>query len=531
MDMDAFMTNIKRRYGRACFAALIFALAPLTAKADPLAPPDFEEDWFVVTLQDQPCGYMHALLRTVGDEVHSDSQIQIEMRRGKAVVKINVDQNYRETPDGRPLGFKSVTSLGTIPEVLRGTIEGDQIKLVTKQFGVEHKESYPFDPEIRFAWGQLLAQRRHGLKPDDTYTVKTYEPSLKRNGPLEVTFAVHDKEPIEVLGKKRMLTRITTSLKIERAAKQGGGAKSLPLPAEGMQVDSDSWVDDEMNPIVTTVNLGFARIKMYKTSKADALKRGAPPEMFLTTIIPVNRRIGPTATRVKLRLRLKDGVRDRLPTLPETSMQHFERISDREGILTVRRLDWDAIRKAVSSQNNDPQMRQYLSASAVCDAGDSRIRRLSRRAVRGQKTPAEKADALRKFVTDYITDKNLDVGFATASEVARNRSGDCTEHGVLLAALARAAGLPARGVTGLVEVPAGMAPAGDASAFGFHMWTQVYIDGQWVDIDAAMRQTDCQANHIAISLVPLGNEGLMNTAVSLIPLLGQLDIKVLDVQR
>ena len=41
---------------------------------------------------------------------------------------------------------------------------------------------------------------------------------------------------------------------------------------------------------------------------------------------------------------------------------------------------------------------------------------------------------------------------ATAAEVARSREGDCTEHAVLLAALARARGIPARVAMGLVYV-------------------------------------------------------------------------------
>lgn len=526
--MDRKMNNTRPRRPLYRLLALLPALALCAATADakPTAPPDFEEDWFVVTLQGQPAGYMHAILRRAGDEVHSESKIKLEIRRGEAVVKIAVDQSYRETLAGDPISFKHVTSLGTVPEILTGTIKGGRVKLVTEQFGVEHEESYPFDPEIKFAWGQLMSQRKHGLEPGTTFTLKTYEPSLKKDGPLEVVFTVHEKETIEVLGKNRKLTRLTASLDLRKDA----GSSGLPLPAEGMKIDSDTWVDDEMNPIATTVNLGIMQLKMYKTTKADALKRGAPPEMFLSTMIPINRRIGTDAKSVKLRLRLKKGAKNRLPTMPDTSMQRFKRISDREAILTLSRLDWDSIRQADGGKDDGAHFSEYLRATAVCDAADSRIKRLSRRAVRGHKTPAEKADALRKFVTDYITDKNMDVGFATASEVARNRSGDCTEHGVLLAALARAAGLPARGVSGLVEIPRGYNPSDDASAFGFHMWTQVYIAGQWVGIDAAMRQTDCHPNHIAVSIVPFGDEGLMNTAVSLIPLLGQLEIEVLDVK-
>ena len=43
----------------------------------------------------------------------------------------------------------------------------------------------------------------------------------------------------------------------------------------------------------------------------------------------------------------------------------------------------------------------------------------------------------------FITKKDYSQAFATAAEVAKLREGDCTEHAVFLAALARARGIPA----------------------------------------------------------------------------------------
>ena len=43
----------------------------------------------------------------------------------------------------------------------------------------------------------------------------------------------------------------------------------------------------------------------------------------------------------------------------------------------------------------------------------------------------EIAKKLTRFVYGYVSAKNYGVGFATASEVARNKEGDCSEHPVL----------------------------------------------------------------------------------------------------
>ena len=84
--------------------------------------------------------------------------------------------------------------------------------------------------------------------------------------------------------------------------------------------------------------------------------------------------------------------------------------------------------------------------------------------------------------------------------------------------------LPARVAIGLVYMES-------QQAFGYHMWTQVNIAGQWVDIDAALNQTDCEPNHIALALMPLNDEGMIDSITALLPLIGRLNIEVLDVKK
>jgi len=59
-----------------------------------------------------------------------------------------------------------------------------------------------------------------------------------------------------------------------------------------------------------------------------------------------------------------------------------------------------------------------------------------------------------------------------------NRKGDCTEYMYLYTALARASGIPSRGVAGYVY--------GEDAVFkpnDFHNWSEIYIDGRWRVVD------------------------------------------------
>ena len=66
----------------------------------------------------------------------------------------------------------------------------------------------------------------------------------------------------------------------------------------------------------------------------------------------------------------------------------------------------------------------------------------------------------------------------SALDTFRNRTGDCTEHANLLAAVLRIAKIPSR-------VELGMVFAQDFGGWVGHAWNSAYVDGQWVHLDAA----------------------------------------------
>ena len=85
---------------------------------------------------------------------------------------------------------------------------------------------------------------------------------------------------------------------------------------------------------------------------------------------------------------------------------------------------------------------------------------------------------LVEFVREKIEPSN-GRGFDIASQVASHRSGDCTEHAVLLAALARSLDRPARVAIGTLIARDGE----KIGAFG-HAWVEIHRDGAWSLLDA-----------------------------------------------
>ncbi|TFG36514.1 MAG: transglutaminase domain-containing protein, partial [Desulfobacterales bacterium] len=67
------------------------------------------------------------------------------------------------------------------------------------------------------------------------------------------------------------------------------------------------------------------------------------------------------------------------------------------------------------------------------------------------------------------------------------RMGDCNEHAVLFAALARSAGIPARIAAGVTF---------HEGAFYYHAWNEVCVDGQWLSLDTTRDQLPADLSHI-----------------------------------
>ena len=149
------------------------------------------------------------------------------------------------------------------------------------------------------------------------------------------------------------------------------------------------------------------------------------------------------------------------------------------------------------------------------------IRSKAKEAVGDEDDPWSMALILERFVNREVKDKNFKQAFATAVEVARSREGDCTEHAVYLAALARACGIPSRVAIGLVYM-------GGQQAFGFHAWTEVYIDGRWTPLDGTLALGGVGAAHLKIAASNLEGASAYNLMLPVMKLIGRMRIEVLD---
>ena len=127
----------------------------------------------------------------------------------------------------------------------------------------------------------------------------------------------------------------------------------------------------------------------------------------------------------------------------------------------------------------------FLRAGPFIQSDHPRIKTLAREITGSDGVPLAKIRRLVDWVHDHI-EKRPVLSLPDALSTLKHRVGDCNEHAVLLAALARAAGLPCRVEAGLVYLN---------GRFYYHAWNLVYV-GRWITADALFGQVPADATHI-----------------------------------
>jgi hypothetical protein len=128
------------------------------------------------------------------------------------------------------------------------------------------------------------------------------------------------------------------------------------------------------------------------------------------------------------------------------------------------------------------------------------------------KSGEEKARSIMAWVHRSMK-KTPTFSIPIASEVLKTRTGDCNEHAVLYAALARAAGIPCAIASGLVF---------NDGRFYYHAWNLVFTGSTWTDADSTFGQMPADATHVILAV------GDISDGLEIMQFLQKVRLKVLE---
>lgn len=488
-------------------ALLVSLLAPLARAA---SEPAVQERWYVALFDGNRAGYMHNRVTEEGERITTESHTRFSIKRGRVGVTVTVETAFVETDRGEPISARSKMNMGAMgSQEVRWTFK-DRTRLVQETIaGASRRED-----EVTLATDAWLTPHAAGEFVEarlqagaDTIEYTTLDLTMGTQL-IEMRHEIVEETTVEALG------RTVPALK----------ARSTISAMPG--VVTTDYIDPETGePIRMDVPLGAINVTMLAADKELALSDVEPTELMVSTLVEPKGSI-PRPRQTKQAtyiLSLADG--ESLADVPSTAAQTAQRLDDGRVRVTVDLTE-------ARAEEDPAVIEQALEASPFVDCADPRIVELTEKATSNAgDDPKERAKAIRKFVYEYVSGKGLDVGFASASETARTRTGDCTEHAVLMAAMLRADGIPARVASGLIYADQFLNADG---VFGYHMWTQALLaddEGvkRWVDFDPAWPNR-FDATHILLStsLLDSADGTPANDMVVLVPLLGNLQIEIVE---
>jgi transglutaminase-like putative cysteine protease len=268
-------------------------------------------------------------------------------------------------------------------------------------------------------------------------------------------------------------------------------------------VKTHAWIDGDGNVVREEALLGFTLEREPREVALAGATDAAPLDLVAATGIPLDGTIDDPRAASRLTLRVRGKAAAAIPNDPPRQRRDGDLLAiTREPLpADAARVgdvpaDLDAATRAAGPfiESDDPGIRQ-AATDAVGDAADARTA----------------AARLVGWVHDQV-EKAPSVTVPSAREVLASRRGDCNEHAVLLAALARAAGIPARIIAGAVYANDG---------FYYHAWNELWL-GAWVSADAVFDQLPADATHVKLI------EGGLEQQMALMGIIGQLAFAVVE---
>lgn len=485
-------------------ACLLVVAALLGARAA-----DRTERWYEVKVAGRLAGWMRSVEAAVPEGWRTETETRLRLSRGGVTLDMVNTGWIVESADGKPIsgGRTQVGSGQSVrvtwkygPDgVAERTIEGARI--IDRKLPAVPADALP--PHAADADAD-----RHRNLGDAVIRQLVFEPT-QGSQPQTVVSTRGTEETVSVAGVPVTATR--WSMK---------GALVPPGSAEWRTA-----VGDLVRSLSPT---GLGDIESILSTEERAKRAldlaGAPPEVMVASFAQPDRPLADPATLRRMRVRVT-AMRDAIPVPPEMGLQRVS--ASGKGYEITVDLDKPP-QPALVAEREDPA---YLAASPMINTKDPLLIKLAAAAVAD--APADmglRLERLRAATFQQLSRKNLGSALASASEAARTRSGDCTEHAVLLAALLRAQGIPSRVVAGLVWCDQF---AGKKDVFGWHLWTQALVDGRWIDLDATLPPGKglFHPGHIALAATALSDPAGDPSWATLLAALGNLQVEVLDGAR
>jgi len=458
----------------------IFSRPRTLAASDIKAPAD-KETWMNIFQDSSKIGFSHTRLSAEVGGYRLQESVRMRINTMGMVQDINLKTRGRFKPDFSLADFDFEIHSGRFNFSVSGSVSGNVMTVETTGAGKSRRTDIPLKAKPYLLSAITAALAAAELNTGDRYTFDIFDPATMGQTPVLVE--VMGREETGMLGARTSATKISLNFK---------GTSQL------------AWIDSDGNILKEKGILG---IRLEKTTRKDALQSlsaAAGTDLTQAASVPSNVRLEHLDRLAKLVLEI-DGIEDDNLQL-DGGRQTFN-----GHVLTVARESLQNLAAEIDVNRLASLEKIFLRPGPFIESDDQKIRTLVLDIVGNESVALKKVRLLVDWVHRNI-DKRPVLSLPDALSTLENRVGDCNEHAVLLAAMARAAGIPCRIEAGLVYLK---------GRFYYHAWNVVYL-GRWVTVDAVFGQIPADVSHIRFVT------GAPNQQLDLMGIIGKIKLKIIN---
>ena len=460
-------------------------------------PAEDEEEWYSIYVLGERAGYAHYLLEAStyrGEDVLKvTTEIYMELGRGESVlVTTTTESAYYRRGDGLLLYYVELSDQNGLTSRVEGQVVDGVLTVATSTGESTTREEYALEGDPPFLEQAIDAEleSRWPMEVGDSFTVSGFDPD--HLDVVDVTFEVLGEDVYSYDGEDVPVRVVQYTV---------GDLVAI------------LWMSDDRESFREDVG-GFMSVR--RTSRDEALAALGDVDVMLGTRVPIRGEM-PASARETLTVRA---------TLASGQAAGLFAANDRQLVLAAEdpRSVYVRVRpvtihedEVLSLPIGGNGLATYLEPTLYVESDHPQIVAQAREIVGEETNSLYAARALVTWVYRNISTKSYSVGFASAAQTLRSREGDCTEHAVLFAALARAVGIPS-------TICMGILPLQDGYGY-YHAWASVYV-GQWVAVDPAFNEHQADARHILLAESTGDEASMTQVNFRMIRTIGVLELEI-----
>lgn len=405
--------------------------------------------WYVVHMGDTTVGAVQRERSQQGGNWHYEEAMELVLNRAGASISMGSAVSSIEDASGKLLLMRASQTLSDQSTEVMARVEGDHLLVEQHAGGQVYSQTLKRPDQLL---GPVAGMRLMDQKLNQVGDMAGYQSF----SPMTGTLASVALELVAIEDELRVIEERTDGVAVLLTHHMDASGQIVRSHMPGPFGDVVTVLADEM----------AARLASAGGELSD--------EMFMDTVLAIGRRLPQARSAESLTLALEHrNPALGWPQLQAHNQQVLEQTPERLVVRVERPSAPGPVSLATAGKLADPR---FLQANAWLQSDAEDIRQTAAQIIGDETDAWQAALLLERWVAENMS-FDMGIVLAPSSEVLSNRRGTCSEYTMLLTALARAAGIPARYVMGYVYAH-GM--------FAGHAWTEVYLDGQWLALDAAI---------------------------------------------